>query len=352
MGTQGYPEQSTEITADWLTRVLRQSGHPEAEVRSLEVKPYRTKPYSTLHLLDVELSGASDLPSRFMLKLARPDVTNATSRRRRRKEFAFYSALAPAMDQPIAPVVHGAGCADDARTAFLLMADLSTTHERPPRGLPPTPDQAERAMRAFGSFHAAWWNHPDLQDMLDHRDDDYVRLRARDAAASAKDFLARFGRYLDPSIVHAVTRFGDHAGLLMATAYAGPVAAIHGDAHPWNVLTPRAGDGPALLLDWEAWTVDSPAIDLASFIVLRFDTRLRRRLEPMLLDTWHDAVATSGIRDYSRHDLLDDYRRAIVRRVSMPLARAARDEEADGWFPILSRIALAWEDLGCDDVLP
>ncbi|MFM9107507.1 MAG: phosphotransferase family protein [Chloroflexota bacterium] len=351
MAPPGLIARKNDITARWLERVLRDGGRPDVSVHSLEVEPYRTKPYSALYRLKIDQTGG-DLPERLMLKLARPDATDAAARRRRRKEHGFYTMLAPLMADPVSPAVYAAACAEDARHGHLLMADLTGSHERPPRGLPPTPEQARLSCIAFGGLHAAWWNHEDIIATVGQRDAGYVEKRGTDAAAAATAFLDRYGPFLDRSIRHAVERHAGSAGALLGRALAGPVSAIHGDAHPWNVLTPIEPGGPALLLDWEGWSVDSPAFDLVSLIVLRFDTGLRRRLESDLLDTWHATIAAGGVTGYSRDDLFDDYRRAIVRRASMPILRAQRDEEPDSWFPVLSRVAMAWEDLRCDEVLP
>lgn len=341
-----------EITPAWLAETLHSAGFDGVVVRSVGVEPYRTKPYSSLYRLAVTYAYHPGLPERLMLKLARPDATNATARRRRRKEYAYYTTIAGAMEPAISPAVLAAACSDDARTGFLLMEDLSGSHDRPPRGLPPTPAQARLAIPAFGGLHAAWWNHPELRQTVDLRDADYIARRDDDARSAASSLLDRFGPYLDERIRHVVNSYANHAAALTSRALEGPVSAIHGDAHPWNVLTPRDETGPALLIDWEAWTVDSPAMDVASFIVLRFDTGLRRRLEADLLGGWHASLSAGGVDGYGRDDLFDDYRRAIVRRVSMPLARAQRDEEPDAWFPILSRLAMTWDDLACDEVLP
>ncbi|MGI9254960.1 MAG: hypothetical protein ACR2J8_14550, partial [Thermomicrobiales bacterium] len=82
-----------EINADWLTGVLRDSGHDNARVASVTVESYRNKPYSNLYrLIPKWRAGANPaLPDQFILKLARVEVTNTTSRRRRRKEHAFYT---------------------------------------------------------------------------------------------------------------------------------------------------------------------------------------------------------------------------------------------------------------------
>jgi hypothetical protein len=36
-----------------------------------------------------------------------------------------------------------------------------------------------------------------------------------------------------------------------------PLTIVHGDAHPWNFLTPlTVGDGRTCLLDWEGWSIE------------------------------------------------------------------------------------------------
>src|SRR5205807_2679772 len=54
---------------------------------------------------------------------------------------------------------------------------------------------------------------------------------------------------------------------------------IHGDAHTWNFLFSRAGDGPAFLIDWQLWHVDLGARDLAFLIALHWYPSRRRELE-------------------------------------------------------------------------
>ena len=341
-----------DMTSDWLRSALLAGGAASTvRVGNIQIEQYRTKPYSTLYKVRADIDGDEHLPERFLVKVARPDVTNTTSRRRRRKEHAFYTTLAPQMQPSVAPAIFAALCSEDASHAFLLMEDLSGSHDRPPRGLPPAPEQARGAMDVFAALHAAWWNHPDLEVAVAMRDAAYIAERSESSRDSAADLLSNYGQYLDLGMRHAIERSAENTARLMGIAFTGSISAIHGDAHPWNLLSPRTQEGKPVLLDWEAWSVDSPALDIVSYIVLRFDPGLRRRLEPELLARYHAALVHGGVSDYDLTQFHDDYRRALVRRAMMPVGRARRGEEPDGWWNTLSRVALAWEDHDCDRVL-
>jgi thiamine kinase-like enzyme len=50
---------------------------------------------------------------------------------------------------------------------------------------------------------------------------------------------------------------------------------IHGDAHTWNFLFPRTGQGIPYLIDWQVWHLDVGARDLAFMIALHWDRTTR-----------------------------------------------------------------------------
>lgn len=334
-----------QVTSRWLTDVLRHGGHlPSGGVRELAVERFRGKPLSLLLRLAPTWEDAPEgLPSSFILKLGKVEDTSPTARRRRLKEFTFYTEMAPAMPLPPAPLAYAA--AWDPRTAasHLLMTDLEPTHDRPPRGLPPTPAQAEAAVLALADLHAAWWESPDLHEALTLREADWFARRLR-AADDARALLDALGPYLSRGMRAALTTAADSWADLVADDER-PVTIIHGDAHAWNCLTPTAG-GPAVLLDWEAWSIEPSVIDLTALIALRFDPDLRRELEPRLLAAYHARLLAGGVEAYPWATFFDDYRRAVLRRVMTPVSQWKRGAPVEHWWNGLSRIALACADHG------
>jgi aminoglycoside phosphotransferase (APT) family kinase protein len=344
--------RSQDITASWLASVLRASGiAPLVEVLSLDVEVYRTKPSSTLYRLTPRYRNPGALPVSLLLKLGRPGVEIERAHRRRRREHAYYATIAAAMDEPLSPTAYSVACSADANHFHVLMDDLTGSHERPPRGLPPDPEQANRAIETYAAHHAAWWNHEDLRAILARSDEDYIDRQGASAHTATGKFLVEYGRYLDPSVKEKLRAAADATPSILAASVSGPVTLLHGDSHPWNVLTPRTSGGRTYLVDWEAWTAGNLATDLVNYIVMRFDPILRRRLQPTLLDRYHATLMSCGVTGYGRSDLETDYRRAIVRKMPSPVSRVLGGQEpALGWES-LTRLALAWDDLGCADVL-
>lgn len=342
-----------DITAAWLGSVLRQAeGHGNVRVTALEVERYRSKPLSVLYRLVPTYDLRGGLPESFILKCARPDETTAVALRRRTREHAYYTEVAPEMADPPSPRAWSAALDPASGVSHLLMDDLTGSHDRPPRGLPPTPAQAEGAMEAFAALHAGWWNDPRLKEAVSLRDAGWHDSRGDSARTMADELLAEHGPYLAASVREAVALSGRHLTWLLRATEAGAVSAVHGDAHPWNVLTPLDPGGQPALVDWEAWTIDSPALDIASYIALRFDPALRRELEPGLLRRYHGQLLVQGVAGYPWDEFLLDYRRAIARRVTMPVTRWKRGDPVDSWWNTLSRICLAWQDHDCAGVLP
>jgi Ser/Thr protein kinase RdoA (MazF antagonist) len=361
---------ASQVTARWLTSVLRAGGFLPATgptVRRLAVEKFRGKPLSTLLRLTPTWDGEPPprLPASFILKLSKIDDASATARRRRQKEHAFYTQLVPAMPRPPAPRAFAAAWDPRTAAAHLLMEDLDPTHGRPPRGLPPTPVQAEAHVLALADLHAAWWESPDLRDALALRDPDWHARRLR-AADDARALLADLGGYLSAGIRNALSAAVE-AWPEIAVDGPWPVTVIHGDAHAWNCLTPTASEaasgpaggtadgavdeavtgpavGPAVLLDWEAWSIEPAATDLTALIAMRFDPQLRRDLEPGLLAAYHARLLASGVDAYPWDAFLADYRRALLRRVMTPVSQWKRGLGPEQWWNNLSRVALAWEE--------
>jgi AraC-like DNA-binding protein len=94
---------------------------------------------------------------------------------------------------------------------------------------------------------------------------------------------------------------------------------IHGDAHTWNFLFPRAGDGPAFLIDWQLWHVDLGVRDLAFLMALHWYPSRRRELELPLIRYYYQALLAHEVANYDFDELWLDYRRCVVRNLTFPI---------------------------------
>jgi hypothetical protein len=82
--------------------------------------------------------------------------------------------------------------------------------------------------------------------------------------------------------------------------------------------------------------------------------RCEQQLAPAarsLRDRYHARLLDAGVRGYDRQALEDDYRWAVLWQITTPVFQAAFGIPAVIWWNNLERVWLAFEDLGCRDLL-
>lgn len=86
-------------------------------------------------------------------------------------------------------------------------------------------------------------------------------------------------------------------------------------------------------------------------MAVQWDGGVRQRFETPLLDRYHAALCACGVTGYPRGQLQEDYRLAVLLHMRTPLARYARNMSGYVWWPQLTRVQQAVQDLRCLDLL-
>ena len=68
-------------------------------------------------------------------------------------------------------------------------------------------------------------------------------------------------------------------------------------------------------IDWQLISAQRGAVDVAYFMCWSLDTEDRRRIENGLLEEYHAALLTGGVRDYSYGEFIQDYRLGLFRNL-------------------------------------
>ena len=123
----------------------------------------------------------------------------------------------------------------------------------------------------------------------------------------------------------------------------------HGDAHAWNSL--HSPDGDVRVVDWDDWQLAPATDDLAYMMAVHWYPERRHRLEDALLRHYHQALVDAGISGYGLDALRHDYRHAVVRQLAVPVFQHSNKLPAAIWWSHLERIFLAFDDLGCEELL-
>jgi len=342
-----------DLVPDQLTERLR-GVLPVGRVTAVHAGERRTTIVSTIVPVRVEYSpdAPRDAPARLLLKATRGGL-DASLQSVGEREVAFYRKAAPLM--PGGPLPRCYDAEYSSGRFHLLLEDLSETHmlvtEWP---LPPSVEACERIVDTWAIFHAFWWRHPSLGREVG---------TFLDEAAMAKitaEYRGRYERFAEtladrlwPEARVVYARVFDAWGRLYTPGrlYAAPTLA-HGDAHVWNLLSPRDGAASGIrLIDWDAWRIGRGAADLAYMMAVHWYPERRARLEARLIERYHAGLLAHGVTAYSLDRLWEDYRLSVIGLLSIPVWQQFSGFHPSIWWPHLHRVLAAFEDLGCAALL-
>ncbi len=166
-------------------------------------------------------------------------------------------------------------------------------------------EDARVSLELLAKFHAdAWMN----QDLLDKQpllwsvgrspkvfQAGYVRNRDQ--------FVETFGDLLDPTVIDHIDKVHEEVPALTNQVASAPWTILHGDYRLDNILF--RSDGSLVVLDYQLVMYGRAGWDVAYFITTALSPEHRAE-EDALLHTYHDALLSHGITDYSFDELVAD----------------------------------------------
>jgi tetratricopeptide (TPR) repeat protein len=341
-----------EATPAWLTRVLRQGGWlPTGIVRSLGVERVHEEQLHTLGYFlraEYDADAPPTAPGRLFLKLPRPGGDRARAVRRGMPEVRMYRALAA--DQGELPIIpcYDAAYDPELGSYHLLLADLSATHEQPASFRTIAHRYVEETANALARFHAHWWAHPALGRDIGELPD---AMAAAAACARLRDGFPEFATLLGDRLSDEDRGIYERVLAALPALRSRPwQTMLHGDAHFWNFLYPRAPQaGQTCIIDWHTYRLGRGASDLAYTIVLRYPARTPEN-ERDLVRRYHEQLCARGVAGYSWADCWEDYRRAAAEWVLASLYWWQDGLPEDFWSMFIEPPLRAYRDLACDDI--
>lgn len=340
------------LTPDTLTHWLRTAGSlPMGEVERVDIDLEVSTTVSTLTFVRVAYSDrvTGNLPTSLVVKQA---LGTSTAPNVAPAEVDFYRRLAPMLGSP--PLVRClaaiSGGTRDRDT--LVLEDLRASHDHRAWPLPPTASQADGAIDALAAVHAQWWEHGELGVSIGtlHTTKGLTGM-VNSIATLIPGFLDSLGSDSPDASAIYERVFTSALRPWLRLTEPRALTVTHGDAHSWNFLFPRSGEGPAFVYDWQLWHVDVGARDLAFFIGLHWPAELRRARESATLRRYHEQIEARGVGGYGIDELMVDYRRGIVRNLTFPLFLWKRGLSREAWVHRLAHNLAAYRELGCDEVL-
>ena len=324
----GFPRTVDEITPEWLTQTLRESG----SVRGAEsiIRSYATERIggdqgltSDVRRLQLSFNRESvEAPRTMIAKMIDPDRlvnVGASGRIAFEREVRFLSELAPNSGLRT-PAVYFADHDADNGHFLILIEDLGHLRSVEQANGCDYRD-AESVLQSLATMHASWWNDPALRG--------YSWLSDRPNMGATEDHMEQLPANIDrllqitdvqvPDGIEAVARKLAPKFLEVSEAVvADPVTLTHGDFKLANIFfdDSSGSEGDVVAVDWQMTGRIKAANDVATFIMLGMTTESRRQHGSKLISWYHSALVDRGVRDYSHDELLFDLRMAMLPRLA------------------------------------
>lgn len=302
-----------------------------ASVGSLSVEPTGNGYASSLGRLTVSYAVDADTPSTLIAKLQStdPDIRQYTiDDGMYRRETRFYQEFAA--DSGISvPNCYYAELDENSGDFVLLLEDLGGLEEGDEMA-GCSLEQASTVVQSLARLHACWWNDPQIAAL-----DWLTGAEPPSSTASRLQnlYLGAWNKTSDtlaeiyPEATFTIAeQLGPNLASVLQAAATRNLTLNHGDAHLGNMFF---RDDEVALVDWQNVMVTSPALDIAYFIQGSLPVDARRSNERQLLDIYRTTLNENGVTDYSPDQLIEDYRRGLLRTlIPSVLSMANLDMEA------------------------
>ncbi len=313
-----YPVNPAEITAEWLTSALRQSGAiKDATVTSFDAKVIGEGAGFMGELAKLSLTydkAEPDAPQSLIGKFPAAAMENrgvAMFFRFYEREVNFYEQIAEQVELRT-PRCYFSAFEPSNGDYLLLLEDMAPAI---------VGDQiagcsvnlAQLAIVELAKFHATWWNSPELDklDWMPGYDAEWYIQAVEDGYAQAWEPFVEFTKdYLSPEMAGVCKRFGMSVRKVMnIVGREMPTTIVHGDFRLDNLFfaSPQGGS-PFAVIDWQLSSKGGGIFDVAYFVCGTLPEAERKATERDLVKLYNDTLIEHGVKDYSFDQCWHDYR--------------------------------------------
>ncbi len=300
-----------DVTNEWLTAVLK-GNDIDVVVDGFDYERIGTGQVGMNIRFNLSYqSSAEDAPQTVVGKFPSPDPVSretGTNTLTYLRESMFYQQIQSTVDiQTPIPLYNAFN--PENHDFVLMMHDLAPA-EQGDQMDGCTIAEAELALRQIAKLHGPRWGDESLND-LDWMAGTKNSEQTDPALVGLlwEGFKDRYAERISPE--------AKEAGEVLIANYArytekfdGPRTVVHGDYRLDNMLFGTAEGGfPLAVVDWQTPAYGAGAGDVAYFIGTSVPRALRPDHEEALLDAYFEELRRYDIGDYTRQDLLRDYRR-------------------------------------------
>ena len=350
-----------EVTAGWLSEVLRAAGHAEAEVTGFRHEPIGTGQFG--NCVRFKLSYArprSEYPATIVGKFPSTDPMTrdmAVRVRAYSREVGFYNLLRSRLQIPT-PHCYHAAVRDHGPEFVLLLEDMHPAIQGDQiAGCDPS--LAREIVLELVGLHGPTWRDASLADAewLNFADPEEVHNAIHAFFKGVlPEFLDRYRDELAAEQKDLFQRLADSPGFPISPPVGEVFCAIHQDYRLDNLLLETTRTPAAITtVDWQSLAVGHPLSDVSYFLGGNLRVEQRRADEERIVRDYHEALRRFGVSDLGWSECWEAYRRAsffgfaTVVFASMGVERTERGDKLIG--TMARRHASHALDMGAEEFL-
>ena len=323
-----FPVQPHEVTAEWLTAQLRESGalSPDRAVRDITTTSIGDGVGLLGLVVRMELTyddGEGEAgPSSVVVKFAHPVAANraiAMNTRMYEREVTFFNQIAGSVDVPM-PRCYAAEVDTTTGENIVVLEDMR--HYRAAdqvEGV--SPEGAKLIIDAIVPLHAKFWGDTD-QELLSTAmrvDGEYIDGLSPGVEGTWERCVEQFGYCITPDVLAELDRYIAGIRELHRVMGRRTQTLVHGDVRVDNVMFGDDDQHPVVMIDWQAVMVSNPLQDLAYLLSQNLTIEDRRAHEDELVRYYYNRLLELGVRDYTLEQCWEDYDVGVLYLLAYPL---------------------------------
>jgi hypothetical protein len=319
--TLPFPPQPGDVTAEWLTGVLRDCAAvaPTSTVQAVSYDSLSegVGMMGTVSRLHLEYAHVDDGPRSLILKSASEAPRSrqvAAKFRLYEREVNFYLGLGEALE-PEVPHAYFAEYAPETVDYAILMQDFQG-YRTGDQVVGADIDQARRAVEALARFHAQYWDRIDDPSLgwVPSTNSKLVRESMIEGCIAGWDKMVDlFAGQLPERLKAAKSAYLSRLPALYAAMADGHQTLAHTDYRADNLLFGSQPDHqPIVILDWSAVAKSKGVQDLAYFLTQNLSEHCRSNHEDELHALYYDTLVKAGVDDYPFEEFCRDYELGVL----------------------------------------
>jgi hypothetical protein len=301
-----------DLDAQWFTERLREAGHQNAAVRTVQRTRIGTGQIGLCFRYDLDLAAGDDAtPTSLVGKFPSDDPASretGVTLRNYYREVNFYQKVAGELSISL-PHCYYADIEGEGPSFVLVLEDMAPAEPGDQiRGC--RPEVARAAVLELVGLQAPSWCRNDLAqyDWLAAAGDSEVTMQDLYAGLLGP-FLERYGHQLEEDEHRIIAAVADAPRCPLFQPVGERFCLEHVDYRLDNMLIDTRGTKPRVtVVDWQSVRLGKPMNDVAYFLGAGLRPEERRPVEEDIVRSYHRALMEAGVESFDWADCWEEYR--------------------------------------------